>query len=258
MKRAFFVDLDDTLFQTLRKNGQASILAAIDKEGRPLSFQSDAQAAFFDWIRKDAVLIPVTGRNVSALRRVVLPLGAAAGNDNAGGYAICSYGGVIIGPDGEPEPQWHARIKDQSKAISGEMKHLEQILADMARSLSVDCRFTIVADAGLPLYLSIKHNQSDGEEMKRLAQAIIKPDGWLVHLNDSNLALLPPFLGKEKAVSFFLETILAPKTLTIGVGDSLTDLGFMGLMDFAIQPTSSQIFRTVMDQLSPQAAWGAP
>lgn len=256
MKRALFVDLDDTLFQTLRKNGQASILAAIDKEGRPLSFQSDAQAAFFDWIRKDAALIPVTGRNVSALRRVVLPLGA--GSPSASGYAICSYGGVIIGPDGEPEPLWHARIKDQSEAIFSEMKHLERTLLDLARALSVDCRFTIVADAGLPLYLSIKHNRSDGEEMKRLAQAIVGPDGWLIHLNDSNLALLPPFLGKEKAVSFFLETILEPKTLTIGVGDSLTDLGFMGLMDFAIQPTSSQIFKTIMDQLSPQAAWAAP
>lgn len=252
MKRAFFVDLDDTLFQTLRKNGQASILAAIDKEGRPLSFQSNAQAAFFDWIRKDAMLVPVTGRNVSALRRVVLPLGGASG------YAICSYGGVIVGPDGEPEPGWHARIKDQCEATSSEMKHLERTFLDLARSLSVDCRFTVVADAGLPLYLSIKHNRNDGEEMKRLAQAIIKPDGWLIHLNDSNLALLPPFLGKEKAVSFFLETILEPKTLTIGVGDSLTDLGFMGLMDFAVQPTSSQIFKTIMSQLSPQAAWAAP
>jgi hypothetical protein len=63
------------------------------------------------------------------------------------------------------------------------------------------------------------------------------------------MALLPPFLSKAAAVAFFLERFGGEAPfLTVGVGDSLTDVGFMGMCDFAITPSKSQIMSVLLWQ----------
>lgn len=250
MKRVVFVDLDDTLFQTSRKNPSADMLAAVDSEGNPLSFRCGRQAAFLDWLAKDALVVPVTGRSVDAFRRVTLGLGD---------HAICSFGGVILGPGQEPHPEWHGRISEAAEAIAKPMDALHGIVASVAAELGVDARHRVIHDAGLPLYLSVKHNAGLAEEMTRLATAVQPsvPEGWTLHINASNMALLPPFLGKAAAVEFFLQTFVGDgPVLTVGVGDSLTDVGFMGLCDFAIAPSKSQIM-SVLSWQTPLAAAGS-
>jgi hypothetical protein len=247
MRRIVFVDLDDTLFQTTRKNPAADQVAAVDREGKPLSFQCGRQALFLDWLARDAEVIAVTGRSVDAFRRVVLPLGA---------HAICSFGGVILGPDGQPNRAWHRRIAQAAATIAAPMDVLHAAVAAATAELGIDARHRVICDAGLPLYLSAKHNEGSSGEMDRLATAVAPslPAGWTLHLNGGNMALLPPFLGKAGAVAFFLATLVGDgPILTVGVGDSLTDVGFMALCDYAIAPSRSQIFSV----LSRRAALGA-
>lgn len=249
MRRVVLVDLDDTLFQTQRKNPQADRLAAVDRDGKPLSFRCGRQEAFLDWLAKDALVVPVTGRNVDAFRRVTLPLGKRA---------ICSFGGVILDADGQPEAEWHGRMADAAGGTETLMEGLLGTVADTAAAHRVDVRHRIIRDAGLPLYVSVKHNAGDGVETARLATAVSPsvPEGWTIHLNGNNMALLPPFLGKAAAVAFFLERFVGEgPVLTVGVGDSLTDVGFMGLCDYAIAPTKSQIV-SVLSLQTPLAASG--
>lgn len=235
MNRVVFVDLDDTLFQTSGKNPVADRLAAVDKQGQPLSFQCGKQAAFTEWLTRDALVVPVTGRSVQAFRQVVLPLGPRA---------ICSFGGVILGLDGTPHPDWHRETTRAATATAPAMADLHAAIAAAAEEDGIDARHRIIEDAGLPLYISVKHNSGSSAEMSRLASAVSPavPTGWTLHLNGTNMAALPPFLGKERAVAFFLETVLGnDPVLTVGVGDSLTDVGFMALCDYTIAPSRSQI-----------------
>lgn len=249
MRRIVFVDLDDTLFQTQRKNPQADRLAAVDRDGNPLSFRCGRQEAFLDWLAKDALVIPVTGRSVDAFLRVTLPLG---------GRAICSFGGVILDAEGSPEPEWHGRMAAAAREMEALMEGLLGTVAETAATHRVDVRHRIIRDAGLPLYVSVKHNAGDGGETARLATAVYPavPEGWTIHLNGNNMALLPPFLGKAAAVAFFLERFVGDgPVLTVGVGDSLTDIGFMGLCDYAVAPAKSQIVSFLCHQ-TPLAASG--
>jgi hydroxymethylpyrimidine pyrophosphatase-like HAD family hydrolase len=249
MRRVVFVDLDDTLFQTQRKNPHADRLAAVDREGNPLSFRCGRQEAFLDWLAEDAMVIPVTGRSVDAFRRVTLPLGERA---------ICSFGGVILDADGNPEQEWHGRMAEAAAGTAGTMDFLLGAVSDAAATHRVDARHRIIRDAGLPLYISVKHNAGDATEMTRLASAVSPsvPEGWTLHINANNMALLPPFLGKAAAVAFFLERFAGEGAfLTVGVGDSLTDVGFMSLCDFVIAPSKSQIV-SVLSSQTPLAASG--
>jgi hydroxymethylpyrimidine pyrophosphatase-like HAD family hydrolase len=234
-----FVDLDDTLFNSDRKAGpDRQRVAAVDRQGAPLSFQSVRQARFMSQILGNgAVLVPTTGRNEAALRRVVL--------DVPYSHAICSFGGLLIGPDGQPEPRWHSLI---SAGARRERPALEGVVADVARiaaALGADVRHSIVSDAGLGLYVSIKHNSHQQDCLAGVADELGRglPDGWYLHLNGNNLAAMPGFLGKANAVRWYLEHLGPDATLTVGVGDSFTDLPFMALCDYAITPTAhSQIF----------------
>jgi hydroxymethylpyrimidine pyrophosphatase-like HAD family hydrolase len=247
MRRIVFVDLDDTLFQTHLKNPGADRLAAVDRDGNPLSFRDRRQEAFLDWLSDDALVVPVTGRSVDAFRRVRIP--------RLDGMAICSFGGVILDGEGRPEPEWHRRMSEGAGGEAAMMAELLDLVATTAAADEVNVRYRVIRDAELPLYISVKHNANDFGEVARLASAITPsvPKDWIVHRNANNLALLPPFLGKAGAMAYFLERFVGDEpTLTFGVGDSLTDLAFMGLCDFAITPTNSQI----MGALSPWTVGG--
>jgi hypothetical protein len=65
---------------------------------------------------------------------------------------------------------------------------------------------------------------------------------WFLHRNGNNLSLVPQFLGKECAVRYVVEKHLGDEPIwTIGIGDSVTDAGFLREYDFAITPGESQI-----------------
>ena len=78
-----------------------------------------------------------------------------------------------------------------------------------------------------------------GDELTRLWCR----DGAYIHHNGRDMALLPPFAAKEKAVAFLMDKIRVsePHPLFLGLGDSFSDLPFMKLCDYLITPTGSQI-----------------
>ncbi len=236
MKPVLFVDLDDTLFHSYRKvtDGVGTPIA-FDRNGEPVSFMSAKQRALCEWLLRDADIVATTGRSAEAYRRVDLSFA---------GYAICSHGGLILLPDGRPEPRWRERIAAQVVAHQLDFVSLLDAVREQAKRAVVDVRVQAISECGLDLYLSIKHNRADAGELAQLAVVLMAelPAGWRLCLNANNLAVLPPFLGKELAVAWFLREIAPGDALVLGFGDSLSDIPFMALCDYALTPSRSQLF----------------
>ncbi len=247
-----FIDLDDTLFQTEHKNPDATILAAIDREGRPLSYMSAAQHALLAWLVATTRMIPTTGRSSDAVDRVCLGLPTAPGGPPPDPWShfaieavICSFGGVIRRADRTPDPDWHGAMADGAAAAADDLAALHATAARRIARDGLDIRHQVVVDAGLPLYLSIKHNQRDAPALARLAADLADavPAGWQTHLNANNLAYMPPFLGKEHAVAWYRRHRAGPHPFALALGDSLSDAGYLAVCDIAAMPSASQLMR---------------
>jgi hypothetical protein len=106
----------------------------------------------------------------------------------------------------------------------------------------------VAEDEGMPLFLSIEHRKRDARQMAFLRDYLAKvlPPDWSVHFNGNFLAALPPHLSKESAVRWFRANIAGSQDLCIGLGDSLSDLGFMRECDMALMPVDSQNFGALL------------
>ena len=245
MRAIALVDLDDTLFQTLRKcppdvAAEALTPLGYARDGSPLSYATPRQMNFIAWLSQDSWLVPVTARSRDALERVRIGFEAA----------ICAHGGMVLGRDGKPDPDWEAHIA----AAAAPHAALLEALADRARAAEPGLSVRILTEEGGPgLYLLLKHPDWDEESLGRGVDAL-RPDvpaDWTVHRNGNNAAFLPPYLGKRHAVAWLLPRLRAlhPDAPVIGIGDSLTDAPFMALCDFAMMPKGSQLSAAALDPL---------
>ncbi|MBK1732994.1 hypothetical protein [Thiococcus pfennigii] len=229
-----FVDLDDSLLQTREKCRQAPLVeAAYDRAGAPLSFHTPAQLALLDLLRR-VTLIPVTGRNLRALRQVRSPRFAS--------YRITSHGALVLGPDEDLLPSWRVLLDAQAARWAGPLAEAAALAEEFIAAERLALRSRVIEDLGVPVYVSIK---GPPVELAFLAERIAPH--WstgVVHSNDKNLALLPPFADKAAAVRHLMaeiERTLEVEPVYIGIGDSLTDLPFLRLCHFALVPQHSQI-----------------
>lgn len=239
-----FADVDDNLITTRRDAPCAeSEIAAVDAKGVPCGWLTPKQKQFLGLLAKRVCIVPTTARTTTGMKQVRLPI--------ARGYSIVSFGGVIRTADGSSEPRFRALIAPQAEAASSELKRLLGLMNRHCRARSIDARIRVAADDGLDLFLSIKHNKRDLVALAALKEVLAaelsQMPGWHLHFNGNFLAALPPFLGKDKAVRWFIDNIVGAGNLTIGLGDSNTDLPFMGLCDLAVTPTASQIFSQLVE-----------
>ncbi len=234
------MDIDDTILQSKRKCGEEGCEpVGYDVHGEPVGFMRRSQRELFDRLSASTTVIPCTARDAATLSRVRLPFES---------YKICSYGGCILTPEGAVEQRWHTRIKAEAEATLTRLEALERLLLEAASDLKVDARIWNIGDSGIPLYLCAKHHRKDTVELHRLIAPLREnlPAGWTLHYNDSNVAAIPGYLGKEHAARWLLSELLQP-ALVLGMGDSFVDLPFMGLCHFALIPSQSQIFSHLRD-----------
>ncbi len=231
-----FCDLDDVLFFSGRKcpEGVAVTPVVFRSSGKGYCFQTPAQQALFGMLRRTTRLIPTTGRTTSWLTRIKLDFVD---------YKIGSFGGVILAPDGKPVESWRQAMEAGSLTHSKEMEQLRLAAIVESSTRSFDVRVKVQKDFGTALYLSIKHNRRQASEMSELASVLGErlPAGWQMHANGRNMALLPPFIGKRKAVDWVVENTTTGDALLLALGDSLSDVEFMSAADFAFYPAGSQI-----------------
>lgn len=238
MRIVVFLDLDDTLFQTLPKcpPGEAVSPAARGRDGKPLSFLTERQRRLFDWLNASATVIPATARNHDAFRRVELPFHS---------LAILNFGGVILKADGSLDERWDAQVRPQLLAHGDELRRLHQHVEAFLQQHRLTARARLIVDFDLPLYVVIKHPAGDLSELRTIRQQHLQgldTSRFFLHDNHNNLSIVPRCLGKDKAVRYLLEQHFAGEpVLTLGLGDSWTDLPFLRQCDFLLMPRQSQL-----------------
>ena len=237
-------DLDDTLFQTMRK-----IDVSIDRETlTPASWLSDGsvsgymtplQSLFHGWLAQGE-MVPVTARNRLVMERTFL---------KGCGRAICSHGGLILDQEGRADRGWteHLSALNASSAVSASEAYAE--VKDVLETHGDLFRHWMVSEEGLDLYVTVKQNKDvGGDPVGRLHEVCLQassrlPSDWKLHRNGNNAAFMPPWLGKRQAAEHMLAQIRrdAPMRPVIGFGDSTSDLPFMSLCDYMMTPTASQV-----------------
>lgn len=237
-----FLDLDDTLFQTLPKCPPDAPRrpAAFRRDGEPLSFMTDRQTRLLEVLESMATVIPVTARNLDAFRRVNLTFRS---------FAILDFGGVILNPDGQPDPVWDAHIRPQARSARIALEEIRAAVQESSTRNQLGVNARLIGDFDMPLYVVVKHPEANVAALDRIRcehLGTLDLGPFFVHANGNNLSIVPRFLGKEHAVRHVLDNHLAAgPRLTIGIGDSLSDVPFLRLCDFLMAPSQSQLVEQV-------------
>ncbi|WP_367107168.1 HAD hydrolase family protein [uncultured Psychrobacter sp.] len=244
------MDLDDTLFQTQRKidawdlptaNTENLICATVNKQGEPLSFMTQRQAAFFNWLLTSTELIVVTARDRDEIKRVKLPFNS---------WQVLTHGAIILTSDGELFDKWQQHIYNKLKPLQDKLSRLSELFAKHSQNANSHLRFTphvdIFNNEKLTIYLAIKHAQKDHQALIKLAAqlpTLIRDfeQDFYVHVNANNLAILPHAIHKRHAVQFLLDNHLDHERPSFGFGDSLADLPFLQLLDWYGMPNHGQL-----------------
>ena len=260
------MDLDDTLFQTQRKidtwklpTSEAAnlVCASVNKQGEPLSFMTQRQANFFNWLLTSTELIVVTARDRHEIKRVKLPFNS---------WQVLTHGAIILNPDGERQRQWQQHMYDALTPLQDKLNQLSQLFNKHSSTDDSHLKFTphsdvfnngVVndttneasgnnSDEELIIYLAIKHAQKDHQALIALAAQLPKlvrdfDKYFYVHVNANNLAILPHVVHKQHAVQFLLDQHLDQMRPSFGFGDSLADLPFLQRLDWYGMPNHGQL-----------------
>ena len=248
------MDLDDTLFQTQRKidawdlpttEPESLICATVNKQDEPLSFMSQRQATFFNWLLASTELIVVTARDRSEMKRVKLPFDS---------WQVLTHGAIVLTSDGALLSSWQQHIYSKLAPLQDKLNKLSELFASHSQSEQSHLVFTPHIDSfhngsddeELTIYLAIKHAQKDHQALIDLAEklpTLIRDfdQDFYVHVNANNLAILPHVVHKRHAVQFLLEHHLDHQRPSFGFGDSLADLPFLQLLDWYGMPNHGQL-----------------
>ena len=248
------MDLDDTLFQTQRKidawhlptsEPENLVCATVNKQGKPLSFMSQRQATFFNWLLLSTELIVVTARDRSEIKRVKLPFDS---------WQVLTHGAIILDRDGTLQAQWQKRMHSQLAPLQDKLQQLSQLFANHSKNDNSQLVFTPhinhfndgAVNEELTIYLAIKHAQKDHQALAELAAQLPNlirdfDQDFYVHVNANNLAILPHTVHKHHAVQFLLDHHLDSQRPSFGFGDSLADLPFLQLLDWYGMPNHGQL-----------------
>lgn len=240
MPSVVFADIDGTLIETCRGAVGVSeaTVGARDKSGEIIAVRGERHDALLTLLEATNALVPVTGRSVGALSRVNLRFES---------YAIVHHGAVILLPNREHDREFEESVRANLEALH---EVLESAFHDTAARIAesrTPLRVNRQTFAGRTIEVCVKSTEPDADRLAPEADAIEERwrdcTGVRIHRNGNNLAMLPSTVTKARAVEWVvqrLEADLGP-CVRFGVGDSLTDLGFMRRCDFFIVPAGSQI-----------------
>ncbi len=249
MKIYVFTDLDDTLFNSLRKvectesnlEQEHFIPMAVSKEGKALSYSSPKQQSLLA-LFEHAHIVPVTARNLDAFSRVSLPPWHSFHG------AILNYGATILREDKTEDIVWKKSMEEKLLPFQASMENILQRILEFAALQHLEIRPRLITQDGLHFYVVIKNMDPENDHLPIIVESsgtfLDAPKDWFVHHNDNNVAFIPCCLNKAYALRYYIDTYINPlgeKYMTLGFGDSLIDLDFMALCDYALVPQNSQI-----------------
>ena len=142
------MDLDDTLFQTSVKSVthgtypplklKIIVCATVNKQGEPLSFMSQRQATFFNWLLASTDLIVVTARDRSEIQRVKLPFDS---------WQVLTHGAIILHKDGALQAQWQQHMYSKLAPLQEKLQQLSQLFANHSKNDSSQLALYLISIA---------------------------------------------------------------------------------------------------------------
>lgn len=235
-KRIFaFVDLDDTLFQTKQKNEQGVTPATQAANVNSVSYMTDYQSLFLELLQghNKVSLIPTTARDLRQYHNTLI-----SQQDDIQ-YAILYFGAVILN-QGSKDQFWDTHIQTKYKKLSCSIEDIYAQMNEKKHRFEHGERFKLANVDGY--YVAIKAERGcDPKIVTDLFEQLkaLCPNDYFVHINGRALSLIPRCSDKSRAVEYLINQY--QPTLTLGVGDSLTDLPFMQCCDYRIFPRAAQI-----------------
>jgi hydroxymethylpyrimidine pyrophosphatase-like HAD family hydrolase len=250
-----FLDLDDTLFQTIGKcPANTSLVAAtIDQAGQDHSFVTAKQQAFLQFLLHDAIIIPTTGRSVAAFARLKPWLRQYFCHG-----AIIEHGAVMLKSDESFDAAWWQRTQklaqQYQQSLLAAFAGLQVTLAPFQTALDFSLRLHLVknpqqgGDQAM-IYALAKAKRADPVALAEVYQALsgLAEAFPQLHCFSQGRAItfMPPELSKAAAVAESLQR-LGQHYLSFGIGDALSDNTFMALCDYAITPKASQLQQALL------------
>jgi hydroxymethylpyrimidine pyrophosphatase-like HAD family hydrolase len=247
VKPLVLVDLDDNLFQTARKMSEKPIhIASRTEIGEPSGYMTATQKQLVTWLLHSADVVPITARSIEAFRRVEIPFK---------GLAVCSHGGVILTPDKKPDYLWQELINQMLAPYQERLKFISNQALEIGCELGHSLRGWVVEELGTVFYAVTKDNNSSESALSELLAAMMERDligDMYVHLNGNNLAFLPKELNKKFAAQEIIKRDKEDngERPIIGLGDSISDIGFMQECHFWGAPANSQITRFILESMN--------
>ena len=217
-KVLFFADLDDSMFQTKRKDINGKHKATYPKNILKTSYYTKAQQAFLNFVlnNNDIVFIPLTARTEDQFKRTQI---YKKGQSSL--YAIY-YGSILYMDNQEYKPY----TKHIAKELQYTFKDLEALISATTKKfpqsnfVNVDGRYFTT-------------DSKDPQLEKYLKLMISKKYGFInMYVEEKYITLLPEVANKKSVVQFLTKK-LKPK-FTIGIGNSESDIDFLNLCDFKI------------------------
>ncbi|MCF7477382.1 hypothetical protein L3V32_11875 [Vibrio sp. J2-4] len=241
MHTVLFTDIDDCFMATKRKFSESDNLsiASLDIDGQARSFMSEKQRTLLElFIDTRATIIPVTGRSYNTLQRVQV-------SSLFKSWMVVSHGALIIEPTGKKCQDWveHINNKFPLGIWSDKLKLINEELKKIISSKGFNAKSYIVSEDEIDCYVCVKCTEVIDYKFifeSIISQSSIDLNDMKIHINDRNMALLPPYTQKKLAVDYLIRQ-LDEKSLILTMGDSLSDIPFMKLADFTLMPTHSQI-----------------
>ncbi|NMR24035.1 HAD hydrolase family protein [Pseudoalteromonas sp. NEC-BIFX-2020_015] len=239
-----FTDLDDTLFNSLKKTGSdLSIVSTTDSQGKAQGYSSLQQQKLLNIFEAaNGIFIPVTGRRTSSFLNCSLP------TIKYTPYAVVSHGAVILDRNRRLLDEWHTFIDGEFNLAvwKSELVRTFNHLHDHFTALDNGVRVRLIVDQGLTAYICVKVSKNDySKDKAKDVDSFLKSillDDMLLHSNGRNFAILPPYARKEIAVKYIKNKLKIGEHDTVfSIGDSNSDLPFMRESDFLIAPNGSQI-----------------
>ncbi|MBU2712502.1 HAD family hydrolase [Zooshikella harenae] len=248
MSYVVFTDIDDTVIQTERKCSASDNLypGAVNREGKVISFYTEQQHKLLN-LFNGGVLIPVTGRNYAALCRTKLDFKHEI---------IINHGALVLNSNHMLDEAWYQQISPELSTWRVQLAEWAKDVQLIISEHKLPLRVKVIEDFNVSCYVSIKVDNKQNKiedflsQLAPVVNAVNSHQETLVHINGSNMALLPPYASKANAVTFLKQKYQAidSHTLFVGAGDSLSDLGFMKACDYLLVPKCSQISDSAFDE----------
>jgi hypothetical protein len=246
-------DLDQTLiysrraFRLLPEEPEPEVLVVEYLDGQPLSHLTRRAADGLRELAARVPIVPVTTRTQTQYERVNLGFVPA--------YAIAANGGHLL-VDGLPDPGWSELVRKRLAAAGRPLAEVHARALAIAEQPSADgspwVRTVRQAD-GFFVYL-VATERSAIPDLSAL-ESELAGDGWNLSVQGRKVYLVPQALTKEAALAEVMRRTGAERLAA--AGDSLLDLGMLGMADVAIRPAHGELHEQGILRLGERAGAGS-